>query len=93
MRSERFGTRRVLTNDMLTDAEKLAVLRSEAREALAFCDTFDDPYSPEAAHAYEAALGACERANAELLRQVEGTSASAALATPSDVELMALGYL
>jgi hypothetical protein len=73
---------------------KLAVLRADAREAIAARDAIDDCFSPEWAAAHEQALAACERAYAEQERLAKNPKTRhGSWRTPADVELIVLGYL
>lgn len=73
---------------------KLAVLRADARAAIEARDAIDDCFSPEWATAHEQALAACERAYAEQERLANNPKTRhGSWRTPSDIELMVLGYL
>ncbi|HSX23269.1 MAG TPA: hypothetical protein VLE97_10900 [Gaiellaceae bacterium] len=73
---------------------RLAVLRADAREAIAARDAIDDCFSPEWAAAHEEALAACERAYAEQERLAKNPKTRhGSWRTPADVELIVLGYL
>jgi len=73
---------------------KIAVLRADAREAIICRDAIDDCCSPSWAAAHAVAVEACKRAAAEQQRLAKNPKTRyGAWRTPSDVELMVLGYL
>ena len=73
---------------------KLAVLRADAREAIAARDAIDDFFTQEWRDAHEAAVAACMLATAEMERLAKNPKTRYGnWRTPADVELMTLGYL
>ena len=73
---------------------KLAVLRVDAREAIAARDAIDDCFSQEWREAHEAAVAACMLATSEMERLAKNPKTRhGSWRTPADVELMVLGYL
>jgi hypothetical protein len=73
---------------------KLAVLRADARAAITLRDAIDDCFSPEWLAAHAEATAACERASAEMQRLAKNPKTRhGSWRTPSDVELMVLGYI
>lgn len=73
---------------------KLAVLRADARAAIALRDAIDDCFCPEWLAAHEEATTACKRASVEMERLAKNPKTRhGSWRMPSDVELMALGYL
>ncbi len=73
---------------------KLAVLRADARAAIAARDAIDDCLSPAWADAHREAILACTRANAEMERLAKNPKTRHGdWRTPFDVELMVLGYI
>lgn len=73
---------------------KLAVLRADAAAAIAARDAIDDCFSPAWAEAHREAVLACVAANAEMERLAKNPKTRHGnWRTPSDVELMMLGYI
>jgi hypothetical protein len=73
---------------------KLAVLRADARAALAARDAIDDCFSDAWRDAHEAAVAACVLATVEMERLAKNPKTRYGnWRTPADVELMVLGYL
>lgn len=73
---------------------KLAVLRADARGAIAARDAIDDCFSPEWAAAHREAIVACAAANAEMERLAKNPKTRhGSWRTQADIELMVLGYL
>ena len=73
---------------------KLAVLRANARAAIAARDAIDDCFTQEWRDAHEAAVAACMLATVEMERLAKNPKTRyGTWRTPSDVELMTLGYL
>ena len=73
---------------------KIAVLRADARAALAARDAIDDCFSSEWREAHEAAVAACRLADAEMERLAKNPKTRHGnWRTPADIELMVLGYL
>lgn len=73
---------------------KLAVLRADARAAIAVRDAIDDCFSPQWRAAHDQAVAACMLATAELERLAKNPKTRyGSWRTPADVELMVLGYL
>lgn len=73
---------------------KLAVLRNDACAAIAARDAIDDCFSPEWVAAHKEAIGACQLAAAELERLAKNPKTRhGSWRTPSDIELMVLGYI
>jgi len=73
---------------------KLAVLRADARAAIASRDAIDDCFSPAWADAHRAAVLACTAANAEMERLAKNPKTRYGnWRTRGDIELMVLGYL
>jgi hypothetical protein len=73
---------------------KIAVLRADARAAIAARDAIDDWFSPEWAAAHKEAILACAEANVELERLAKNPKTRYGnWRTPFDIELMLLGYL
>lgn len=73
---------------------KLAVLRADARAALAARDAIDDCFSPEWLAAHKETILACAAANAEMERLAKDPKTRhGSWRTRGDVELMVLGYL
>jgi len=79
------------TNPTTSD---LATLRAAAVAAIAARDAIQDCNSPAWAAAHKIALAACYRAAVELARLAKNpTTRYGAWRTPSDIDLMQLGYL
>lgn len=77
-----------------SSTNELAALRLAAREALAARDAIEDCCSPAWAAAHEAALAACQRAAVEMGRLAKNPATRyGTWRTPSDIELMTMGYL
>jgi hypothetical protein len=73
---------------------KLAVLRADAKAAIAARDAIDDCFSTEWRDAHAAAVLACSLAADEMERLAKNPKTRyGSWRTPSDVELMTLGYL
>lgn len=73
---------------------KLAVLRADARAAIAARDAIDDCFSQAWIDAHRAAILACAAANAEMERLAKNPKTRHGnWRTPADIELMVLGYL
>lgn len=73
---------------------KLAVLRADARAALAARDAVDDCFTQEWRNAHDAAVAAYRLANAEMERLAKNPKTRHGnWRTPADIELMVLGYL
>ena len=73
---------------------KLAVLRADARAAIAARDAIDDYFTPAWREAHEAAVTACMLATAEMERLAKNPKTRhGGWRTPADIELMVLGYL
>ena len=73
---------------------KLAVLRVDARAAIAARDAIDDCFTQEWRDAHEAAVAACVLATTETERLAKNPKTRyGTWRTPADVELMVLGYL
>jgi hypothetical protein len=73
---------------------KIAVLRADARAAIAVRDAIDDCFTQAWREAHEAAVAACMLATAEMERLAKNPKTRYGnWRTPADVELMVLGYL
>ena len=73
---------------------KLAVLRAEARAAIAARDAIDDCFSPEWLAAHKEAILVCDAANAEMERLAKNPKTRYGnWRTRGDIELMVLGYI
>lgn len=73
---------------------KLAVLRAAASAAIAARDAIDDCFSPAWAAAHREAIRACVLASDEMERLAKNPKTRhGAWRTPSDIELMVLGYI
>ena len=73
---------------------KLAVLRADARAAIAARDAIDDCFSPAWVAAHREAVLACMLATSEMERLAKNPKTRhGSWRTPADVELMVLGYL
>ena len=73
---------------------KLAVLRADARAAIAARDAIDDCFAPEWVAAHREAILACAAANTEMERLANNPKTRhGSWRTPGDVELMVLGYI
>jgi len=85
-----------IDTDLITTMtiNKLAVLRADARAAIAARDAIDAWFSPEGRAACREAILACAAANAEMERLATNPKTRyGSWRTPFDVELMVLGYL
>ena len=73
---------------------KIAILREDARVAIAARDAISDCFSPEWRAAHTAAVYACSIAAEEQQRLAKNPKTRyGSWRTPSDIELMNLGYL
>ena len=73
---------------------KIAVLRADARAAIAARDAIDDCFSSQWRAAHADAVAACMLATAEMERLAKNPKTRyGSWRTPGDVELMVLGYL
>jgi len=73
---------------------KIAILREDARAAIAARDAITDCFSPEWRSAHTAAVYACSLAAAEQQRLAKNPKTRyGSWRTPGDIELMNLGYL
>ena len=73
---------------------KLAVLRADARAAVAARDAIDDCFTPEWRTAHANAVAACMLASVEMERLAKNPKTRHGnWRTPADIELMVLGYL
>ena len=85
-----------INEDLITTMpiNKIAVLRADARAAIAARDAIDDCFTQEWRDAHEAAVAACLLATAEMERLAKNPKTRyGTWRTPADVELMTLGYL
>lgn len=73
---------------------KLAVLRADARAAIAARDAIDDCFTQQWRTAHADAVAACMLAAVEMERLAKNPKTRyGSWRTPSDIELMSLGYL
>ena len=85
-----------IDEDLITTMpiNKIAVLRADARAAIAARDAIVDCFTQEWRDAHEAAEAACLLATAEMERLAKNPKTRYGnWRTPADVELMTLGYL
>jgi len=77
-----------------TPVFRIAILREEAKAAIAARDAIDDCLSPAWRDAHTAAVYACSLAAAEQQRLAKNPKTRyGSWRTPGDIELMNLGYL
>ena len=73
---------------------KIAVLRADARAAIAARDAIDDCFSPQWRTAHADAVAACMLATVEMERLAKNPKTRyGSWRTQGDIELMSLGYL